>query len=141
MGTLTEVLRGLKSYRLPGKKATVMLACEKCQRKQKKRGGELRRFARLVKDAGREQGAKVRVVDVPCMDLCPKDGVVVVTPAQLLASECSIVRQGEEVRGLVAALLHGKRSPAAGALEDVQQHEQHDDEQHRSDATRAVVTP
>ena len=139
MGKVLDVWKGLKSYRLPGRRAEVLLACEKCQRKQRKGKGELRKFSKLVKEAGREAGGKARVVDLPCLGICPKGGVVVVTASQLQRGEFSVLREASEVNTLVGGLLSAVGERAA--LKHVQQHEQNNDQQQGADPTCAVVTP
>lgn len=73
----------LRLYRTPWK-GEVLFACRKCQRKMKKHGGPpaLARLKSWFKKRGKH-GTPVRVIDVPCVDLCPKGGVTVFTPQQL----------------------------------------------------------
>lgn len=73
-----------KTYAAPWD-GQVILACRKCQKKLKGHHG-LRALAKL-KAAVREQNRKhreraLRVINVPCMDLCPKDGVTVRNPTE-----------------------------------------------------------
>ncbi len=76
----------LRLYRTPWK-GEALFACKKCQRKMKKHGGAPA-MARLKswfkKRAGKSSNLPaVRVVDVPCVKLCPKGGVTVFSRRQL----------------------------------------------------------
>lgn len=74
-----------------------VLVCRKCSRKQAKRGsgfgGKKGRLAKALKKELSAQGlatakgrkARLGIVEVPCLDICPKRGVVLVdtrTPDQ-----------------------------------------------------------
>jgi predicted metal-binding protein len=63
----------------------LVLACRKCQRKLKGTPG-MRALAKLKKAIKRRNqehpGAVLHVINVPCMDLCPKNGVTVCIPEQ-----------------------------------------------------------
>ncbi len=69
-----------------------ILVCKKCSKKMKKRSGgfgpEGRPLAKALKqELGTKKGRKSRLglVEVPCLDICPKNGVVLVdtrTPGQ-----------------------------------------------------------
>ncbi len=81
--TPIEASGTLRLYRAPWK-GEVLFACRKCQRKMKKRGGT-RALARLkswFNKRGKERSS-VRVIDVPCVKLCPKGGVTVFTRRNL----------------------------------------------------------
>ena len=72
----------LKSYPAPCE-GEIILACRKCQKKLK-RDGNLRDLAKLkktVKRFNKEHPEQLlHVINVPCMDLCPKAGVTVCCP-------------------------------------------------------------
>jgi hypothetical protein len=57
----------------------LLLACRKCQKKIK-RGNGSKALARLKKTVKKRMG-EMHLVNVPCMDLCPKNGVTVCVPA------------------------------------------------------------
>ena len=69
-----------------------ILVCSKCSRKQANKGagfgGKKGRLAKALKKelgAGKGRKAKLGIVEVPCLDICPKQGVVLVdtrTPDQ-----------------------------------------------------------
>jgi predicted metal-binding protein len=73
-----------KTYPVPWR-GQVILACRKCQKKLKGHH-ELRALAKLkktVKQHNKAHPAKaLHVLNVPCMDLCPKGGVTVCNPAR-----------------------------------------------------------
>lgn len=71
-----------------------LLACKKCQKKLKKAGG-CKRLAKLRKSAKKLSPA-VHVVDVGCMDLCPKGGVAVCKP-ESGGDRLYVVRSVEDV--------------------------------------------
>lgn len=62
-----------------------VLVCKKCSKKLKKKahgfGPDDKPLAAALKrelGAGKGRKAKVGVIEVPCLDICPKGGVVVV---------------------------------------------------------------
>ena len=69
-----------------------MLVCRKCSRKQAKRGsgfggksGGLAKALKKEMGAGKGRKARLGIVEVKCLDICPKRGVVLVdtrTPDQ-----------------------------------------------------------
>jgi predicted metal-binding protein len=69
----------LKSYDVPWS-GELVLACRKCQKKLKG-DAELGELAKLKKAVKRYNKAhpegELSVLNVPCMDLCPKGGVTV----------------------------------------------------------------
>jgi hypothetical protein len=73
----------LRMYRTPWQ-GEVLFACKKCQRRIKKHHGEaaLVRLKKWFKKRSRS-GAPVRVIDIPCVKLCPKGGVTVFSRHQL----------------------------------------------------------
>jgi predicted metal-binding protein len=89
----------LKTYPAPWE-GRLILACKKCQKKVKG-NHDLRALAKLKKTIKKQNelhsGEKLQVISVPCMDLCPKNGVTVcnlLEPRQLsiLRSEGDIGR-------------------------------------------------
>jgi predicted metal-binding protein len=72
-----------KTYPAPWQ-CQLILACRKCQKKLKE-DHDLHALARLkktIKLHNKEHpGQALHVINVPCMDLCPKDGVTVCIPA------------------------------------------------------------
>jgi predicted metal-binding protein len=94
-----------KSYPAPWD-GQVILACRKCQNKLKG-NRDLRSLAKLKKTAKRynkkHPEQTLQVINVPCMDLCPKDGVTVCNPARN-PYRLLIVRDAEDIGRLVNAL-------------------------------------
>lgn len=76
--------RELKAYAPPWK-GRLLLACRKCQKKLKK-SDDLRALANLKKTVkGRSKNhpeARLHVLNVPCMDMCPKNAVAVCLPSR-----------------------------------------------------------
>jgi predicted metal-binding protein len=73
-----------KSYPAPWQ-SQIILACRKCQKKLK--GDQDRReLAQLRKTCKRHNkkhpDQALHIINVPCLDLCPKDGVTICNPAQ-----------------------------------------------------------
>jgi hypothetical protein len=92
----------LRSYPGPWK-GQLLLACGKCQRKLKKSQAD--DFISLKKLLTRERkkhsdGLRLRVLNVPCLKMCPRDAVTVCTPAQVACRECCIVRIPEDIATL-----------------------------------------
>ncbi|WP_109489027.1 hypothetical protein [Occallatibacter savannae] len=89
----------LRTYSAPWQ-GELILACRKCQKKLSahKHLHPLAKLKKLVKRHNREHPDRpLHVINVPCMDLCPKDGVTVCRPARdpdLL----SILRNTEDLR-------------------------------------------
>ena len=74
----------LKTYAAPWD-GQLILACRKCQKKLKGHHGlhALSKLKAAVKRRNAEHpGQALHVLNVPCMDLCPKDGVTVCDPAE-----------------------------------------------------------
>lgn len=86
-----------------------VLVCRKCSRKLEggfgRRGGEGLRKA--LKRAWRASGraGKLRVVETPCLGLCPKRRQVVATGASLAAGRLWVVRPGEAPAAVLDRLL------------------------------------
>jgi hypothetical protein len=80
----------------------LILACRKCQKKLN-REGDLRALAKLKKTVKRynkrHPDRLLHVINVPCMDLCPKDGVTVCCPTRDSA-QLSILRGEEDLHRL-----------------------------------------
>ncbi len=73
-----------KSYAAPWV-GQLVLACRKCQKKLKhdNRAGALAKLKKAAKKYNRENPEeRVHLVNVQCMDLCPKGGVTVCVPAR-----------------------------------------------------------
>lgn len=93
-----------------------MLACRKCQKKLK---GEhdLRGLAKLRKTVKRynkgDAGKQIHLVNVPCMDLCPKNGVTVCMPAQN-SSRLYILRREDDMEELCSGLSERDRAARVG---------------------------
>jgi hypothetical protein len=85
----------MRSYPIP-RRGQLVLACGKCQKKLK------RKLNKALKKRARqdEDRVRLRVVDVPCMKMCPKGGITVCTQGQVGRNECSIVRTRADVDGL-----------------------------------------
>jgi predicted metal-binding protein len=101
----------VRSYPAPWK-GELLLACRKCQKKLKhdgKKNGISKLSRALKKRARHDEGApRLHVLQVPCLDMCPKGGVTVCTQRQLVRGECSILRSGADID----ALYHQYRSSA-----------------------------
>jgi predicted metal-binding protein len=76
--------RKIKSY--PARwQGELMLACKKCQKKLKKNDdlASLANLKKTVKERNKRGPATwLHIVNVPCMDLCPKDAVAICMPAR-----------------------------------------------------------
>lgn len=77
----------LRLYPTPWKGESVF-ACLKCQRKLKKGKGPkaLRKIEKWFRkrSAGSAERRPVNVVDISCVDLCPKNGVTIFSARQLI---------------------------------------------------------
>ena len=91
----------LKSYPVSWE-GELILACRKCQKKLK-RDQDLRTLSKLrkaVKHSNKEHpDQQLHVINVPCMDLCPKDGVTICRPAHD-SSHLQILRSIEDLYSL-----------------------------------------
>ena len=80
----------------------LILACRKCQKKLKD-SGHLRALAKLkktVKQHNKQHPERqLHVINVPCMDLCPKDGVTVCRPERD-SNRLSILRSLNDIERL-----------------------------------------
>lgn len=96
----------LRSY--PARwKGQLLLACAKCQKKLRRDDsvhplGKLRKAMKLYARQDANHFA-LRVIETPCLKLCPKDGVTVCTQAQLGRAECLILYTAEQAQQLYIA--------------------------------------
>ncbi len=99
-------MRTLRSYLLP-KRGTLLLTCGKCQRRLKHDGDphNIVPLKKTLKQMRRQSQADIRlnVLKVPCLRLCPRDGITICTPAQVVRGECSIVRSPDDLRLIIDA--------------------------------------
>jgi predicted metal-binding protein len=100
---------GLRNYPGPWK-GELVLVCRKCQKRLQHDGGN-KRLARMRKTLRKrarrfDDALDLHAVDVPCLKMCPKDGVTVCTAAQVANHECSILRSLTDVDVLVGSLAH-----------------------------------
>jgi len=83
----------------------LLLACGKCQKKLK-HDQTLRTLAKLKKTVKRYNKEHpddlLHVINVPCMDLCPRDAVTVYCPSRAPA-RLSILRSEEDLERLSCA--------------------------------------
>ena len=87
----------IKSYP-PKWKGDLLLACRKCQRKLKGEPGmrALAKLKKTIKRRNRENaGTVLHVINVPCMDVCPKKGVTICLPGQ--PSRLAVLRQKHDL--------------------------------------------
>jgi predicted metal-binding protein len=91
-----------RSYPVPWR-GRILLACQKCQKKLKKHADveSLGRLKKVVKhhNSGCPENAGLHVVNVPCMKLCPKGGVVVCV-SQVAEPRLVILRRAEDLDSL-----------------------------------------
>ena len=96
-----------KLARAPFREA--LLVCGKCSRKlgggfgRKGAHGLRRELKRAWKAGGR--AGKLRVVETPCLGLCPKRRQVVATGVSLATGRLWVVEPGEAASGVLARLL------------------------------------
>lgn len=99
---------GCKTYPVSWK-GELILACRKCQKKVK-RDHAIPALAKLKKTIKRHNKDNpdhpLHVMDVPCMDLCPKDGVTICCPARDPES-LSILRNEHDVEWLYRGAKQG----------------------------------
>ena len=80
----------------------LILACRKCQKKLKRShtSHALAKLKKVVKrHNNKDSDQMLHVINVPCMDLCPKDGVTICCPARD-STRLVIVRTEEDVHRL-----------------------------------------
>ena len=79
------------------------LACRKCQKKLKgdARLAALAKIKKLIKRRNKEHPDKaLHVLNVACMDLCPKSGVTICNPAEV-PNRLLIVRCEEDLETIL----------------------------------------
>ncbi len=82
----------MKSYP-PTWEGKLLLACWKCQKKLQ--GQPLAKLKKAIKRRNKQQvGGPFHLINVPCMDLCPKDAVTICFPAE---GRLSILRSVAEI--------------------------------------------
>ena len=87
-----------------------VLVCAKCARKLdgegfgKGGGQDARKALKRAARSGR-WGRKVRVVEVGCLELCPKRRQVVATPGLLDAGRLLVIAPGDDAAAVLDALL------------------------------------
>ncbi|MBS1802230.1 MAG: hypothetical protein JST28_02625 [Acidobacteria bacterium] len=94
----------LKSYPASWE-GEIILACRKCQKKLRQHGEspDLARLKKAVKRLNKEHPDHLlHVVNVPCMDLCPKGGVTVCCPARE-PNQLSILRGSKDLQLLCSS--------------------------------------
>lgn len=93
----------LKAYASPWD-GRLILACKKCQKKMKEHPehGALARLKKAIKEK-QSGGERIHVLNVPCMDVCPKRGVAVVDPRQRRKG-LYILRDEDDLDGLIESL-------------------------------------
>jgi predicted metal-binding protein len=74
--------RAEKTYPAPWQ-GRLILACKKCQKRLKKDGGPkaLANLKKTIKARNKHSADLLHVLPMSCVDLCPKNGVVVCVPA------------------------------------------------------------
>jgi hypothetical protein len=100
-------------------KSPVLLACGKCQRRLKQHGDpeSLVPLKKLLKRISKQHGTRPpTVLKVPCVKLCPGNGLVVLTPQQLAEHRCTILRTREDVEAVYALVSAAKKNGAARKL-------------------------
>lgn len=89
----------------------LLLACRKCQKKLKGERG-LRALSKMKKTVGRwnkaHPGGPLHLIQVPCMDLCPKHAVTVCLP-QRSPLQLSVLRSKEDLDRLCD--MQGENTP------------------------------
>ncbi len=93
----------IRSFRAPWK-GQLLLACRKCQKKLKHSGrkNELSKLKKALKKRAKhdEDAPRLYVIEVSCLNLCPKGGITVCTQRQLGRGECSVVRSATDLDAL-----------------------------------------
>jgi predicted metal-binding protein len=110
-----KIQEELRSYPGPWK-GELVLVCRKCQKRLQQDGGnkKLARLRKTLRKRARrlDDSLDIYAVDVPCLKMCPKDGVTVCTGAQAAGHECSIVRSLTDVDVLIGSLERPREPPA-----------------------------
>jgi predicted metal-binding protein len=90
----------LKTYTSPWA-GEIILACRKCQKKLKGNDAmyPLAKLAKTVKRQNKRNPERtLEIVNVSCMNLCPKDGVAVCDPCN--PTRLAILRHAEDIERL-----------------------------------------
>jgi hypothetical protein len=109
-----DLVGPLRIYRTPWR-GELVLACRKCQKKMKKRGGggRLGKIRRWFKARTKRDGRApaIHVLDVPCVKLCPKGGVTIFSQRQLAHHPpgVCIARTEEDLEAFYRELRAGAR--------------------------------
>ena len=91
---------GMPPQKVRLKREPVLFVCGKCL-KRATAGKAIREAIKLeIRTARRLSGRKGLFVRVSCLGVCPKQGVVVATPAMMATAEIRIVRDPDQVRAL-----------------------------------------
>ncbi len=92
-----------RSYPAPWK-GQLLLACAKCQKKLRRNDPlhPLGKLKKAIKHYARQdtEHFRLRVIETPCLKLCPKDAVTVCSQAQLGRAQCSILSTAEQAHRL-----------------------------------------
>jgi hypothetical protein len=105
-----KAIAELKSYAVPWK-GGVALACGRCQRKLRKtkHPALFAKVKKWMKKRPRRDTApaELRVIDIPCQNICPKRGIVVCSPAQLNThpARFSIIYSEEQMESFYNSLV------------------------------------
>ena len=93
----------LRTYPAPWK-GQLVLACRKCQKKLRSHDGNgaAAKLKKALKSCAKHDrdSVRIRLVEVPCLKLCPKGAVAVCTQSQLGAGTCSMIRSEDDVQAL-----------------------------------------
>jgi Fe-S-cluster-containing hydrogenase component 2 len=89
----------------PPWKGELVLACRKCQRRIRKQHGRhpLARIRRWFRKRGKRDplGSAVHVIDIPCVKLCPRNAVTIITQRQ---AGVAVARSEADLERLYTAL-------------------------------------
>ena len=93
-----------KTYPIP-LEGPYLLACKKCQRKLKGSSHPLSNLKRALKLLRKHDPSPIplRILQLPCLKLCPKDAITVATPTQLLRAQCTLLRDEDDLAAIYEA--------------------------------------
>lgn len=97
----------MKTYPLKKTQAPLLLACGKCQKRLKRDGNQqgIVPLRKVLKSISRESGVSApSVLKVPCLKLCPGNGLVVLTARHVASGGCSILRSRADVAAIAREL-------------------------------------
>ncbi|AXC09624.1 hypothetical protein ACPOL_0239 [Acidisarcina polymorpha] len=100
----------LKNYSAPWT-GEVILACKRCQKKlrREKHPSEFSRLKKWFKNRGRQLPSTTafHIIEIPCQNICPKHGVVVLSRPQLASRppRFSILSSERQVERFYEALI------------------------------------